>query len=99
MSQEDQKDDVMSLGPALPGGGRLYVRQLPDQSIDVGVAKEVADGTPMLGEQELVQLTRRDDGYYNVTEIYSNKSRTRVTSDAYREGWDQIFGKPAVGQA
>lgn len=90
-------DDKLVLGPAVEGG-RVFVRKRGD-SLETGVAQIVPDGKPLMG-CDLVQLTRSDvQDVYDVTTLYEGSGPAKVTSNAYREGWDRIFSPdPAEGR-
>lgn len=104
---EDEKKscggDTAVFGPPLPDGGIPYIRHREDHTITQGVAHVLRDGQPVDPRTEIVRLDP-DEGYrYRVTSIYegaASKGPSKITTDAYRSGWDQIFGKKApVGEA
>lgn len=109
MSDEKPKPcpdgDVMQLGPDL-GGVRPFIRHKADHTIEGGMARIVKEGEPITCEA--VRARPRPDGRFDVDELYTppeesggdKKGPTMVASDAYRRGWDNIFGnKSNVGQA
>jgi len=94
--------DVVSLGPDL-GGVRPYIRHRPDHTIQAGVARCVPDGES-LDKEGIYHLRQREGrNEYDVEPVSPSTARSgpaKVTSNAYRTGWDNIFGaKTPVGQA
>jgi hypothetical protein len=108
---DDRKDcpagskDLLELGPAVGERERLFVRHLPTHQMQAGVLCTLREGEPLAEGGTLVHLTRRGEGStYEVQELYSRSEGTRtgpamVTSDAYRDNWEGIFGKRPVPQA
>jgi hypothetical protein len=104
--------DRMLLGPEQGDGSRPCVRHLPDHRIQTGFVKPLRDGQPINGFDE-VFAARYDPqhGDYEVKSIYdqsqpptgaaqaTSKGPAKVTSNAYRAGYDRIFGKQTVGSA
>lgn len=92
---------------------KLYVMGTTKRGDVVGVRKG-ADGNSQLvalsdrpiGGNSLVQLKHVEDNEYDIeSEVAYNAPGStdgppKVTSDAYRSGWDSIFGgKKTVGEA
>lgn len=108
---EDNKcpdDDVLHLGPDLGNGTHPFVRHRPDHSIEAGLARPFKDGEPLnfCGDGAAVHLSHRGPGaVYDVEDLYTpEKSEAKsgpsmVNSSEFRDGWDRIFGKQAVGEA
>ena len=105
--------DMLVPGPVLDDrGARLFKRHRPDHSIVEGVMRPVKEGEALL--PGVFALTPRDDGTqicdvedipiphpacYAHTEE-GHEGPARVSTPAYRENWDRIFGgKTEVGQA
>jgi hypothetical protein len=64
-------------------------RDEPDMSVMVPAEA----GKPIPAGSKLCQLSPEGDGCYVVTEICrSDGGPAMVSSDAYRDGWDRIFG-------
>lgn len=88
-------------GPQLPDGGYAAIHHRPDHSVTAGAVYKMESRTPMSDDTVLVQSV---DGSNRMEVIGTvgdlKKGPAKVTSDAYRKGWDGIFGKkPTVGQA
>ncbi len=108
------KRDVMNLGPEIGDGLRPYVRHRPNCVTEAGVIRTRESGNdeavpPCDG---IVRLRHSGPGEVSDVEtIYerppplndvagSASGPAMVASDAFRDGWDRIFGgKQAVGQA
>jgi hypothetical protein len=96
--------DFVSLGPDL-GGVRPYVRHMADHSVESGVVQMAAEGQP-LGKDAVV-LRHQAGSVYAVEPVFGAATATenakgpaKVTSDAYRHGWEGIFGsRSQVGEA
>lgn len=108
----DNGNDLMKVGPDLGNGVRPYIRHKADCSMETGWVKPHADGEPVGYADGLVQLEgRKGDDVFNVRTLYERPRQpgdvagdkngpAMVSSPAYRDGWDRIFGsKAAVGQA
>lgn len=107
--------DVIELGPPVADaepGTHVFKRHTADHEIQIGVGKlepisQRKEGKPFAPGEILCR--RRDDGRFNVEQIMPGSSESSesgeasgpamVTSDAYRTGWDAIFGKATVGKA
>lgn len=94
--------DVVSLGPDL-GGVRPYLRHRPDHTLQAGLARCVADGEDIAKEGMYHLRQREGRNEYDVEPVSEATSRSgpaKVTSNAYRTGWENIFGaKTPVGKA
>ena len=107
MAEDDTKrcsdGDELIAGPELPNGARPFIRHTASHDIESGIMRPVADGEPMY--EGAFHLEPKDNGRYRVTDVFgkSEESRAkgpvRVSTPAYRENWDSIFGKRPVGQA
>lgn len=105
----DEKRDhpeTAYLGPASPDGGRVCVHHVKGDEYRAGVVYPLQDGRPVSPDSELVQLTEREGaaaGVYNfksLGKVSEHAGPAMVSNDAYRDGWDKIFGKRStVGQA
>jgi len=85
-------EDVVALGYTLPNGDIPFVRQR-ENVIEAGTARIVREGEP-LGEAEVVRLEPNEDGLtYRAQPLYDGrKGPTKVNSNAFRNGWDAVFG-------
>jgi len=97
-----KRDVVLVGGPTADGGG-VHVLRARDERIELGELRAVEEGRPIHGE--LVTLAPRKDSprLYDVKEsvtipsnsssaIAPRKGPARVATDAYRKGWDDVFG-------
>lgn len=103
-------NDFMKVGPDLGDGFRPYVRHKSDCSMETGWVKPHADGEPIGFADGLVQLEGREGSdVFNVRTLYERPRQAdtageksgpaMVSSDAFRSGWDRIFGNKTIGQA
>lgn len=92
------RDLLYVRGPSEDGAGIDVVRVTGDE-VSAGQLRAVKDGQPIRGE--LVKLSPRADSerLFDVetlakpSELGSRgKGPAKVASDAYRDGWDNIFG-------
>lgn len=101
--------DFVALGPDLGDGTRPFFRHRSDHTIETGYSRAVEDGKPINTSEHgsLVRLTPVGGPIYEVETLYENrpqegdaKGPAKVSSDAYRRGWETIFGtKKPVGDA
>lgn len=90
MTDDTKRDDIY-LGPSLGEGKHIMVR---DQDGDVSVS--VISPEPAEGCSEL-HLSHVSDNHYKV--LSERSGPAQVNTQAYQEGWSNIFGKTVVGQA
>lgn len=96
--------DLAILGPKTPSGHKV-VRVKGDQEgpkeVLFGEIRPVKDGEPIFGD--MVRLDRKgDSNVYGVETLLENpmkpepprggKRPPMVSSEAYREGWERVFG-------
>lgn len=60
-----------------------------------GVEASFLTAEPTADSQELVKFGRDDDGSVVVKEVIAFTARSRPATNAYRSGWDSVFGKKA----
>jgi hypothetical protein len=90
---EPKKKDVVHLVADLPDGHKLMVRER-DGQLRPGVAcPHVDEGKPFLPGHEYVHLEKREDGAYDCETLYGGDGPVQVTTESYRSGWDEIWGK------
>lgn len=102
-----QHRDVMHLGPELGEGLRPYIRHRSDCAVETGFLKQAGTGRDEASHCDgIVRLTSTEaPDTFEVETLYERSGAghtgpARVSSPAFREGWDRIFGGPkAVGQA
>lgn len=99
MSNEKPCHDHDRVRPILEtGDGRVLALRCHNGAKEVITLKRAEDGKPL--HHELVSLSKASDGTgeYDMTSLYKPESAGRgdgpakVTSDAYRDGWETIFG-------
>ena len=95
-------DVVIPKGPTKDGRGLLVTRLRPEGETESRLYV-VPDGTPFVGGGEMIELRPREGKPgYDVEVLYKHgeppgSGPPKVTSDAYREGWDVVFGRRAAG--
>lgn len=82
--------DEVFLGPRLFGDARLAVRHTSNHDVVPCIASPVVDGRPLDDHGEVVALERISKDRYAITGSYRT-GPARVTSNAYRDGWDRVF--------
>ena len=95
--------DMVSMGPSF-GDLRPFVRHHPDHKLETGIAKLVPAEQVPSDPSKSLQLRHRCGNLYDVIpppeSTTSTKGPPNVNSEAFRAGWDTIFGKKIpVGQA
>jgi len=97
------RDVVFVRGPSDDGEG-VNILRLRNDTVEAGELRAAKDGQPIHGE--LVRLEQRPehDRLYDVEVLAegpkpaapvldSRNGPAKVVSEAYRDGWDQIFGR------
>jgi len=102
---ESQPRDVLFVRGTSEDGHGLSVLRFSDDQISAGELREARDGQPIMGE--LVSLTQRGEHerLFDVSVLARGpvapsrdrpalhaKGPANVASDAYREGWENVFG-------
>jgi hypothetical protein len=95
--------DVVLLGPPTADGAGVHVIRARDERIETGELRAIQEGKPITGE--IVTLAPRKDNprvcdvkdSYVPPAMMSHKGPAKVATDAYREGWDSIFGSTGQG--
>lgn len=103
MSEEDNKRggrDFVLLGPPAEDGTTPFIRHLPDDSVRVGTMTPSKDGVPLQPGSEILRLTKGEGVGYDVEVVYGeqdrasrNKGPSKVSSPAYKDSWERIWGK------
>jgi hypothetical protein len=101
MSDAPAKDktatDVVLLGPPTADGAGVHVLRAREEKVETGELRALQEGRPITGE--VVTLSPRKDNprVCDVTDSYRApalaKGPANVATDAYRAGWDEVFGK------
>ena len=109
MSDAPAKDspgkDVVLLGPPTNDGAGVHVIRAREERIETGELRALQEGRPITGE--IVTLAPRKDNprVCDVKDSYTppasaaHKGPPNVTTEAYREGWDEVFGANAATRA
>ncbi len=107
MADEPPKNpggDELQLGPQVGPDARLFVRRNADHQEISGVMRPVREGENLAG-QGLFSIEPKDParGLYHVKDIQlpaaARGKPAQVATDAFRDGWDAVWGKQPVGQA
>jgi hypothetical protein len=98
--------DVVILGPPTADGAGVHVLRAREETLEAGELRALEEGKPITGE--IVTLSPRKDNprVCDVKDSYrppslsaathkalAHKGPAKVATEAYREGWDEIFGK------
>lgn len=95
------RDVVFVRGPSDDGQG-VNILRLREDRVETGELRAAKEGQPIHGE--LVKLEQRPENerLYDVEVLAeapkppamaARKGPAKVVNEAYRDGWDQIFGK------
>lgn len=90
--------DVVLLGPRTADGAGVHVIRARHERIEAGELRAIQEGKPITGE--IVTLAPRKDNprvcdvkdSYQPPAMMSHKGQAKIATDAYRAGWDSIFG-------
>jgi len=79
-------------------GQSLMLRHGPGH-VTLGTLTPCRDGKPMFPGAELVTVDEEPDGHLSCETLWSpndgpSSGPAKVTTPAYRSGWDEIWGKP-----
>lgn len=95
------REDVVILGPPTADGAGVHVLRAREARLEAGELRALQQGRPIVGE--VVTLVPRKDNprICDVSDSYKppttamsvHKGPANVATDAYRDGWDDIFGK------
>ncbi len=92
--------DSVVLGPDLGDGTHPVVRHTSDHRIEYGTARILEPGQKPPDNGEHLRLRPTGGPYYEVKPLKGDRSGpAQVATRAYRNGWDNIFGKTVRGQA
>lgn len=108
--ERPSQDLVLVGGPSAHGAGADVLR-IRDGRIETGELRALKEGQPVIGE--LVKLSSRPEHERlfdvevlargaqpksDTPALPPRKGPAKVSTDAYRSGWDAIFGKPRDDQ-
>lgn len=91
-------DEYVLPGPTLPNGNQLILHHHADHTVTPGVLKPNREGVP-LDDSTIIVEPREDSPLYSVVGTVGElkKGPSKVVSNAYRKGWDNVFGsKPGT---
>jgi len=93
--------DLVKVGdPSNDGEFRPFVRHKPNCEIEAGFLRRAKEGEPFLTGAIQLGNYQGNDTYEVLDEIAPMHSGpSMVATEAYRKGWDQLFGNKTVGQA
>jgi hypothetical protein len=101
------------LGPPTADGAGVHVLRARNERLEAGELRALAEGKPVVGEVVTLEPRKDDPRICDVRDSWrppagtivksssppSKKGPAQVASDAYREHWDEIFGKTGGGGA
>ncbi len=95
--------DVVVLGPPTADGDGVHVLRARDERVEAGELRTLKEGKPVVGEVVKLEPRKDDPRVCDVRESWKppaapappppKKGPAQVASQAYREGWAQIFDK------
>ncbi len=93
--------DVVVLGPPTADGDGVHVLRARNEKLEAGELRTLKEGKPVVGEIVALQPRKDDPRVCDVRESWKppasttppKKGPAQVASQAYREGWEQIFDK------
>ncbi len=98
--------DVVFVGPAKEAGAAPVLR-FREGRVEAGELRAAQEGKPIVGELLRLQKRTEDERLFDVEVLakgamaeppaaepssHGHKGPARVTTDAYRDGWESIFG-------
>lgn len=93
------KQDVVLLGPPTADGAGVHVIRAREERIETGELRALQEGKPIAGEVLTLRPREENPRVCDVTGTYTppsvQKGPAKVASQAYRDGWDEIFGARA----
>lgn len=108
-----RKEDVVLLHSPTENGDGIRVLRQRDEKLEVGELRPMREGQPIHGDvvkltqreehallfdcEVLVQGPRAKEPDPPEPKHKTHKGPARVTNDAYRGGWDAIFGQRSKG--
>jgi len=104
---KDKPTDVVLLGPPTADGGGVHVLRARDEKVETGELRALQEGRPITGEVVTLSPRSENPRVCDVTDSYrapsandreparatAHKGPANVASDAYRDGWEEVFGK------
>jgi len=104
---EKESDDILHIGPPVnAAGGRAFYRVKKDGEVETGVANYIPEGEPLQPNQDILKVEHCGPGLaFRVKDEFSTDAKgnrsgpAQVNSEAFKDGWDRIFGSRTVGVA
>ena len=104
--REPPAKDIVLLGPPTADGAGVHVLRARNEGIEAGELRGLQEGRPITGEVVTLQPRKDNPRLCDVKSSYSppgaatlqlgHKGPAKVATEAYREGWDEVFGsKPS----
>ena len=100
---KDKPTDVVLLGPPTADGGGVHVLRARDETVETGELRALQEGRPITGEVVTLSPRQENPRVCDVTDSYCapsaparalmHKGPANVATDAYRDGWEEVFGK------
>ena len=92
--------DVVVLGPPTADGGGFHVLRAREECLEAGELRALEQGQPIQGEVVTLEPRKDQPRVLDVTDSWippgpRAKGPAKVSTQAYREGWDEIFGRRA----
>jgi hypothetical protein len=100
--------DVVLLGPPTNDGAGVHVIRAREERVEAGELRALQEGRPITGEIVTLEPRKDNPRVCDVRDSYmppaattplslGHKGPANVATDAYRDGWDEVFGKNAKG--
>ncbi len=90
--------DVVILGPPTADGDGVHVLRAREERLEAGELRGLEEGKSIRGEIVSLKPRRDQPRICDVTDSYVVQTRgkgpPKVSTQAYRDGWDEIFGAP-----
>ncbi len=100
VAKDESTTDVVVLGPPTADGAGVHVLRARDEKLEAGELRALQEGRPITGEVVTLTPRKGNPRVCDVTDSYrppalaaAHKGPANVATDAYREGWDEVFGK------
>lgn len=94
--------DIVLIGPPTADGAGVHVLRAREERIETGELRGIQEGRPITGEIVTLQPRQDNPRICDVKQSYAppataylplgHKGPANVSTEAYREGWDEIFG-------
>jgi hypothetical protein len=98
------KEDVVFVHSPAPSGDGFRVIRKREDTIEIGEIRATKEGQPLHGDLVRLKPREESDRLFDVEVLVSREETQRalpahagpamVATDAYREGWEAIFGAP-----